>query len=92
MDQLNAKQIEDLLREQYDYPTAEIKAATEQICKMSECGKQIFYSFVETGVLPNVSFRDLSIREMSKQRPDCSPIAIILIYDGLVSAISKLQE
>ena len=58
---------------------------------MSECGKEIFHTFIETGVLPDASFRELSIREMLKQRPDCSPIAIIIIYDGLVSAISKLE-
>lgn len=86
------KQLEELLREQYDYPTAEIRTTAEQISKMSEYGKQIFHSFVETGVLPDVSFNELSIREMHKQRPNCSPIAIIIIYDGLVSTISGLEK
>lgn len=85
------EQIKELLREQYDYPSADITVTAEQLYKMSEYGRQIFRSFVETGVLPDVSFHGLSIQEMYKQRPNYSPIAIIIIYDGLVSAISKQE-
>ena len=67
MGQIDIKQIEELLREQYDYPTVEIKKTAEEICKMSEHGKQIFRSFVETGILPDVSSHGLSIREMQKE-------------------------
>ena len=91
MKQFEIKQIEDMLCEQYDYPATEIKTTAEQICQMSEMGKRIFCSFVETGVLPDVSFRGLSLLEMNRQRPGCSPVAIIIIYDGLVSAISKIR-
>lgn len=91
MEEFNVKKIEELLNEQYDYPTTEIKATAEQICNMSEIGKQIFHSYIQRGILPNESHHGLSILEMSKQRPECSPIAIIIIYDGLVSAISKLK-
>ena len=89
MKEFNIKHIEKLLSEQYDYPAAEIKVTAEQICNMSEIGKHIFQSYSERGILPDTSHYGLSILGMNKQRPDFSPISIIIIYDGLVSAISK---
>lgn len=84
--------IKSLLLERFDYPSTEIDATTEQIISMSEMGRSLFDAFCETGILPDASRAGLSLREMSRQAPKQSPIALIIIFDGLLTAIDKLKR
>lgn len=87
---MESEYIKDLLLEKFDYPSAEIDATVEQIKSMSENGRSILSEYCETGILPDSSVNGLSLLEMRKQSPEKSPIALILIYDGLLQAIKKM--
>ena len=84
--------IKSLLLERFDYPSTEIDATVEQIISMSEAGRTLFSCFCQTGILPDASKSGLSLREMSRQAPEQSPIALIIIFDGLLKAIDKLER
>lgn len=87
---MESENIRDLLLEKFDYPSTEIDITIEQIQSMSEKGRSILSTYCETGVLPDSSVNGLSLLEMRRQSPEKSPIALILIYDGLLQAIKKI--
>lgn len=88
MKEFTRDELSELLLDTFDFPQNEIDATIEQLMNMSEGGKGALDILVATRELPDIEFQGLSLKEMKKQKPEYSDIALIVIFDGFVRSSS----
>lgn len=92
MKEFTRDELSELLLDTFDFPQNEVDATIEQLLNMSETGKNALEFLVTTRELPDIEFQGLSIKDMKRQKPEYSDIALIIIYDGFVRGSSEIKQ
>lgn len=83
------EELKQKLLDRFDYPSAEIESTVTQLLSLSDAGKENLTCLLETGTLPDVNKFGLSLKEMKKQKPDMSDIAILIVFDQMISHLNR---
>ena len=92
MKEFTRDELSELLLDTFDFPQKEVDATIEQLLNMSETGKNALEFLVTTRELPDIIFQGLSIKDMKRQKPEYSDIALIIIFDGFVRGRSEIKQ
>ncbi len=83
------EELKQKLLDRFDYPSEEIESTVSQLLSLSDAGNENLTYLLETGTLPDVEKSGLSLKEMKKQKPDMSDIAILIVFDQMISHLNR---